>query len=102
VQDWILEENLRPFFHFAAEQVEYDFNDLDWGAVSHGVQATDAEADAWFEYPLVGPRPLTIAVAHDPGSAVVLIRTTGDAEVETTLSAVMSLMQSYALRDPSG
>jgi hypothetical protein len=63
------------------------------GAVAEGVRATDL-GRAWFEYPLVGQRPLTVAVAHDPGTAVICIRATGDANVERTLTAVMSLLQS--------
>lgn len=101
VQDWIFEENLRPFFRFAAEQVEYDFDDLDWDAVVQGVKPTDAEADVWFEYPLAGSRELTVAAAHDPGSAVIHVRAEGNAEVERALSSAAKLMQSYSLRDTS-
>ena len=94
-------ENLRPFFRFAAEQVDYDFDDLDWGAVVEGLQATDLEADAWFEYPLAGSRPLEVAVAKDVGSTVVFVRAHGNTAIESKLASAISLMQTYSLRDHS-
>jgi hypothetical protein len=97
VEDWIFEENLRPFFRFAAEQASYDFDELDWAAVAEGARATDAEADSWFEYPLLGSRPLTVGVARDADTAVVRIRLAGDPDLDRSLGAAVSLMQTYSL-----
>ncbi|MFF7674101.1 hypothetical protein [Actinacidiphila glaucinigra] len=57
----------------------YAFDDRDWQAIGGALPATDAgRHDGWYVYPLTGRVPLTLIVAADPGSAVVLVRFAGE------------------------
>jgi hypothetical protein len=98
MDDWIREENARPYFEAAASLVGYRFDDADWDAVAHGMGATDAEANEWFDYPLDrGERSITVSAARDPGASVVLVRATGDETTIDVLGTVATLLQRYVL-----
>jgi hypothetical protein len=98
VENWIFEENLRPFFEFSGWYAGYQFDDVDWDAVRHGVDGSDADADpaVWFSYPLEGQRALTIEVAQEPEAAVIRVRVVTDRETEIALEAAVALMQTYS------
>lgn len=70
---WVWRTNLTPLFEMCSQLVGYRFDDLDAGAVEVGVERTDAEAELWFAYDLVGKPTVSLRVARDPGSDVVLI-----------------------------
>ena len=98
MDDWIREENVRPYFEAAASLVGYSFDDADGDAVAHGMSATNGEANEWFDYPLVrGERSITVSVARDPGASVVPIRATGDETTTQVLGTVATLLQTYVL-----
>jgi len=65
--------------------------------VAHGLSTSDAEADRWFDYPLEGDRTVTVSVARDPGTSVVLVRASGDDATLQALDPVVMLMQTYVL-----
>jgi hypothetical protein len=96
LENWIHEENLRPFFEFAASRAEYDLCELDWDAITYGLRGTNYEADEWFEYPLIGRERLDIAAAADPGSSVVFVRIAGSTDI--ALETAVALMQDYVLK----
>jgi hypothetical protein len=98
VDTWIFEENLRPMFEFASSLVGYEFDVLDWDAVTTGLRGTDVEKQRWFEYPLAGNQPLTLSVALDPGSSVVFVAADADGDLEVRLGAAADLMGMYRLR----
>ncbi|MGW2349668.1 hypothetical protein [Actinacidiphila glaucinigra] len=76
---WVFETNLRPLCEAVAHFTGYAFDDRDWQAIDGALPATDAERhDGWYAYPLTGRVPLTLLVAGDPGSAVVLVRLAGE------------------------
>ncbi|MFI2301138.1 hypothetical protein ACH5AL_20155 [Actinacidiphila glaucinigra] len=76
---WVFETNLRPLCEAVAHFTGYAFDDLDWQAIGNALPATDAgRHDGWYAYPLSGRVPLTLLVAADPGSAVVLVRFAGE------------------------
>lgn len=39
---------------------------------------SDAEADAWWEYPIDGQPPVTVRLALDPGTSIVVVHVVGD------------------------
>lgn len=89
---WIFESNLLPLCESIAEFAEYTFDESDWLAIETALPTTDVERSDWYEYPLVGPVPLTLFVAADPGSCVVFVRIAGNpdsrlrAQIETAMT----------------
>lgn len=73
---WIWLANVRRFFEFASSYVSYGFDDSDWLAVEAGIEALQAEADA-FSYPVAGRQDLTVSLGRDPGGDEVTVRITG-------------------------
>ena len=94
---WIYEANLRPFFEFAAARVRYDFDDLDWDAITTGLRATDVDAEQWFDYPVAGRETITVSIADDRHSDVVWIAARGSRETTAVLELAAELMQRYVL-----
>jgi hypothetical protein len=70
--------NLDKVIQLVAAYVNYRWDDLDDDALVGALDATDADKpDAWFEYPIVGRPPVTLALARDWGSAKLGVRITG-------------------------
>jgi hypothetical protein len=83
-----------------AALADYGFDDDDWLAVRTGVDKSDGDAGKWFEYPLAGSRTVTLELAHDPGTAVVLVRASwlNDAaaqDLHDRLSMLIDLLSRY-------
>jgi hypothetical protein len=97
----ILEENLRAMCEHASFLVGYEFDDLDWDAVTVGLRGTDVEAQRWFEYPLCGRQQVTLRVALDPGSSVVFVGTDAEDDLRARLESATDLMAEYELRRPA-
>ena len=70
---WIFDDNLPAFCALVAAAFKYPWDDGDQTAVDHGLTTTDADADLWFDYPIVpiaadGPvATLEVAADHDGG-----------------------------------
>jgi hypothetical protein len=78
VAGYIWETNLDDFVQLVAAYVDYRWDGLDYDALVGALDATDAEKpDTWFDYPIVGSPPLTLALARDWGSAKLGVRITG-------------------------
>jgi hypothetical protein len=79
VVGWIWETNLDNFVQRVAAYVNYQWDGLDDDALVGALDATDMDKpDAWFEYPIVGSPPVTLALARDIDSPTLLgVRITG-------------------------
>ena len=94
VGGWVWEQHVERFLGHLAAQVGYGLDDLDRGAVTAGLESTDAEHGRWFDYPLIGRRQVTVSLARTLGAAPVSIRVTGDldmvlaARIETLLTVL--------------
>jgi hypothetical protein len=95
---WIFEENLRAMFEHASYLVGYEFDDLDWDAVTLGLRGTSIEAQQWFQYPLAGRQRLTLTVAVDPRSSVVFVGADAEGDLKARLESAADLMARYQLR----
>ena len=73
---WIWLANVRRFFELAGSYADYGFDDSDWLAVEAGIEALQAEADA-FSYPVAGQQELAVSLGRDPGGDEVTVRVTG-------------------------
>ena len=95
LKDWIFEENLRPWLEVLSQIVGYEFDDLDWDAVRGGITGTDVERSLWYEYPL--GENSRVGVAHDPGTAVVMVRASLSAAAAERVKVAILISQSYRL-----
>lgn len=84
VVDWIYRDNLRPFLTALGWVVGYNFDEVDWEAICHGLRETNAEADRWFEYELSGNYRAAFSLALDDGS-VVMARIGVPSELESQI-----------------
>ena len=85
VESRVGEDELRRFLELVASAFGYEFDDLDWDAIEVGIEGTDEAAGRRFGYDLFGVRHVAVEVAQNGGCVVV--RLTGDAEVEAELAA---------------
>lgn len=100
IDAWIIEDNLEPFIRLASSLAGYAFDRDDWAAVRNGVARSDLRQDAWFDYPLVGPRPLKVELAREAGSAVVSVRVSGterDPELRGQVKMLVEICATYEL-----
>ena len=90
---WINSENFRPFLEVTSQLVGYDFNDLDWDAISLGTAEAERAGDLykfnWFDYNL-GDLPLRFAESAD-----IRIELDADPELERCVAVLMLVMQNY-------
>jgi hypothetical protein len=93
VSDWIWHENLRPFLEVVSWLTGYSFDDLDWDAITVGLdEAERTQVDYWFDYPL-GDVALRL---RDYGPfGPVRFELQGDAEIERRIDVAIMVMQGY-------
>jgi hypothetical protein len=91
VGGWVLEENVAKFLGHLAAYLQTTWDYLDDTALIGAIELTDAEADAWFEYPINGRPPVTVRLALDPGTSVGMVHVTGDLN-DTLVARVETLM----------
>ena len=85
VAGWVDEENLDAFVRRLAAYTGYTWDGLDDDAFIGSLESTDADRpDTWFEYPIMGTPPVTLALGRDSGAGVVSVRVSG------TLDAVLA------------
>ncbi|MDI9832686.1 hypothetical protein [Streptomyces sp. KAU_LT] len=96
---WIFETNLRPFCEAVAEFAGYAFDDSDWLAVETALPSTDVDQDTWYDYPLHGPVAVTLHVAAEPGSSVVVVKVTGrlDDRIQARIEAALFIFATWHL-----
>ena len=71
---WIFEENLNELVTRIAAYTGYRCDDLDDDAFVGALDDTDADdTDSWFEYPIMGDPPVTVALARSNGPIEVRI-----------------------------
>jgi hypothetical protein len=73
-EGWIFEDNLWPFLSVMSWLVKYDFDDLDWDAISYGTKDTDVEKDRWYDYEFTGDFVAKFRLAADPGTEVLALK----------------------------
>ena len=94
---WLNEDNLEPFCQIVSGYCGYAFDEADWDAIAYAIQATDVEAGAWFEYPLVGTTTTQLHLARDPGTSIVIVKVFSDSEVEEQTKTLIDIAHRYRL-----
>jgi len=91
IAGWIEGANTWLAVFYIARLVGYDFDDCDWQAIALGLEGTDADADRWFDYPLVGKMPVQLLLARHVDAEPVMVTVLGNlddvlaARIETAL-----------------
>ena len=102
---WVWSGNVEAVFETLSRWIGYDFDGSDWVAVEHGLVASDAEADRWFEYPLVGQVRLDVGLAREPGADPVSVRlSSNDAisdQLRIRIETGLELFNCYRISTPS-
>jgi len=91
VSDWVYESNLRPFLEAVSWLVGYGFDDLDWEAVTFGLQRADDRGsdEEWFDYKLG-----TVAV-RVRGVFIVYVEVETPPELDRGVEVAAMVMQNY-------
>ena len=91
VSDWVYESNLRPFLEAVSWLVGYGFDDLDWEAVTAGLQRADDRGsdEEWFDYKLG-----TVAV-RVRGVFIVYVEVETPPELDRGVEVAAMVMQNY-------
>jgi hypothetical protein len=97
VEDWIFVDNLEPFCRIVSGYCGYAFDDSDWDAISFGIQGTDVEVRAWFDYPLVGSTTTQLSIARDPETSVIFVKITSDPGIEAQARTLVDIVNEYRL-----
>jgi len=82
---WVPTGNVRPLAATLSLWVAYDFDETDWSAISYGLEGTDADADRWFSYPIVGSPELTLVLARHLDADPVMVRVEAPPDVSDEL-----------------
>ena len=96
--NWVFEENLRPFLLSLSWFVDYDFAPDDWTVIRYGVEASDQEADRWYEYEFAGQYHAVLWLARDPGSSVVHVRVEVPAAVVPKVEAAFEIFEAFRIK----
>jgi hypothetical protein len=96
--NWVFEENLRPFLLTLGWFVGHDLGEDDWTAIRHGIEATDQEADRWFDYEFAGHQGAALGLALDPGTSVVHVRVEVPASVVPKVETAIAIFQVFRIR----
>jgi len=96
--NWVFEENLRPFLLALSWFVDYDFDPDEWAAIRYGVEASDQEADRWYEYEFAGQQHAALWLARDPGSSVVHVRVEVPAAVVPKVEAAFEIFEAFRIK----
>lgn len=98
--NWIIDDNLEPWLVVVAGFVGAHFDANDRAAIEGGVDGTDVERDAWFEYAFSGTATLNVRLARDPGSSVVFVEARPaepDDALSTRIATATGISQAWRL-----
>jgi hypothetical protein len=97
-------DNLRAVVDILAAMVRYDADADDWAAIEAALPSTDATADSWLDYPLVGERLIGLELAGEPRGRTVVVRLDLPASLLLAAETALAIAQSYELRrrEPPG
>ena len=102
IESWIRPESLQAVLEYLSHLVEYEFDPDDLAAIETALASTNNERGNWFEYPLQGKRTISLALARDAESPIVLsVLAATPADMEREVATVLALAQCYSVQRPS-
>ena len=96
-QNWILEENLKPWLEIVASFCEYDFDQNDLDAINFGIVGTDVENNRWFDYEFSEGFRVLLQMALDPGSSVIFLKVECPSELTPRILTATEIASYYRL-----
>jgi hypothetical protein len=96
---WVYEDNLRAFLTVVGWIVGYSFDADDWFAVSSGVRESDAEANQWYEYELVGDHRAALRIGIDAGAEVVHVRCDVSPELQSQVRLASEIFAHFRVSE---
>jgi hypothetical protein len=85
VRTWLYERHLLAVLGRIANAVGHPLTDAEWYVIRGGVEDTDSSAGRWFEHEFNARRFAKVALARNPGTALVQVRVTADEQTEPQL-----------------
>lgn len=88
VGGWVLAENLEQWLEYLSSYVGYEFDSLDWAAISDALRETDADDEmTQYEYPIVGDPPLVVGLASAAEDGIVIVIVIVKGQIDPVLAA---------------
>lgn len=87
VRGWIFDDNLTRVVEYITSLVQYNWDELDSGALDAGIPSTNADLapSTWFEYPIAGVLEISLRIACDQGAGILSVIVSG--EIDEVLAA---------------
>jgi len=101
IGDWILRENLKAFCEVCAFVVGYNYTELDWDAISYGVDSHQTDDGQWFEYAFEGSSTISFRLAFETQGGqhgIVMVEIDAILEIEQQICMAVMIMQDYVLQ----
>jgi|CXWL01.1.fsa_nt_gi hypothetical protein len=98
VQNWIFQTNLEAFIAFLAQIAKYPLDKWDYDAIRAGLDGTNVERNAWFDYKFEGKAcSFSVQLADDPGSSVLHVRVGGPTDTDDRIELAFFVAQSFTM-----
>ncbi|HZZ43687.1 MAG TPA: hypothetical protein VFE58_12175 [Tepidisphaeraceae bacterium] len=94
---WIFLDNLRPFVSFIAHRAGYNLHSDESLAIEMGVRSSNAEAEHWYDYEILGKQRVKLRLATDSGSNVLWWRADCAPPLLEAIDVAAAIMQNYRL-----
>jgi hypothetical protein len=95
ISGWVFETQVIRLLRHLSGFIGYSYDWFDEQALTGALDKTDDETShLWYQYPLAGSPPLTVSLARSVGTAVVMVKVSGEidevlaARVDTLLSVL--------------
>jgi|WetSurSiteA1Bulk_404760.scaffolds.fasta_scaffold10042_5 hypothetical protein len=97
-KNWVYEYQLFSFLELLAQFSEYGFCDLDYDAITFGIEETDYENDRWFDYAFEGKTLAEFRLSRDIGSSVICFELKTSVEVESKAKVALDVLNYLATK----
>lgn len=88
---------MQPFLTVLGWLIRYDFDHMDWDAISAGILKTSEEDDQWYEYVFVGEQVANFKIAHEDGCCLYHIVLEAPAEIIDKLELAISMLNEFKM-----
>ena len=98
VSSWVWRSNRDFVLNELARLVNYEISELDIDAIEFGVEGTDSEVPAFFEYSFCGSEKLDFALANEAGTDKYMVLVSASKPQATTVNLILNLAAVYDIK----
>ncbi|WP_145924313.1 hypothetical protein [Microbulbifer aggregans] len=98
VSSWVWRSNKDFVLNELARLVSYKISDLDIDAIEFGMEGTDSEIPAYFEYSFCGSEKLDFAISNESGADTLMVLVSASDHQASTVSLILDLAATYDIR----